>query len=264
MTELDAASRVALVAGAATVTGPGASPSVIEATVVDLALMADPDSLVMKRLVRIQGAQRFVAELVDVTIEQSSTRAVLSFPTTDLERHPNGLETMRTERTDQPDGMSMYRRALGLKGHRVLVFKELQDTNDPKKKVRICLHLIDLGAPDDKPDIDPSREQAVNVRVVADANGEVVPAPGPDEHDPAKEAEREATAAYNATSKANADHNWLTYWSTKKGWSIPEMISALQRVPEGREVTSLRTVDPRSPAGYALETILERGKKVNA
>ena len=262
MTELDAASRVALVAGAATVAGPGASPSVIEATVVDLALMADPDSLVMKRLVRIQGAQRFVAELVDVTIEQSSTRAVLTFPTTDLDRHPNGLETMRTERTDQPDGMSMYRRALGLKGHRVLVFKDLQDTNDPKKKVRICLHLIDLGMPDEKPEIDPSREQAVNVRVVATADGE----PVPDDKDALRRAiaEEEAKAAYRATSAPAAPQgqpgNFLPYWSSIKGWSIADMIAALQRTPEGKDITSVKHLDPNSEIGIALQVIVDRGK----
>jgi hypothetical protein len=261
MTELDAASRVALVAGAATVAGPGASPSVIEATVVDLALMADPDSLIMKRLVRIQGAQRFVAELVDVTIEQSSTRALLKLKTDDVtDKKPDGIESMRTERTDQPDGISMYRRALGLKDHRVLVFKEVQPTADPNKKVRICLHLIDLGMPDEKPEIDPSREQAVNVRVVADANGEKV-ASYPDAGTGGRQAEAEAQADYARSSAGPL--NFLPYWSKEastKGWAIHEMISALQRTPEGAHVTSVKSLDPNSDLGIALQVMVDRGK----
>jgi hypothetical protein len=258
MTELDAASRVALVAGAATVAGPGASPSVIEATVVDLALMADPDSLIMKRLVRIQGAQRFVAELVDVTIEQSSTRALLKLKTDDVtDKKPDGIESMRTERTDQPDGMSMYRRALGLKDHRVLVFKEVQPTADPNKKVRICLHLIDLGMPDEKPEIDPSREQAVNVRVVATPDGEPVGPPMT-----VDDAERQAQADY-ARSSAGPP-NFLPYWSKEaktKGWAIHEMISALQRTPEGANVTSVKSLDPNSDLGIALQVMVDRGNR---
>lgn len=261
MTELDSSARVALVAGAATVAGPGASASVIEGLVVDLALMADEDSLIMKRLVKITDAPRFVAELVDVKIEQSSTRAILSLKTDDItEKKPDGIETMRTERTDQPDGMSMYRRALSLKGHRVLVFKFIDTAgNDATKKVRICLHLIDLGMPDEKPQIDPSREQAVNVRVVADADGEVVD--GATAAQEAREAYR-ATSAQPASQQAQPN-NFLPYWSKEastKGWAIHEMISALQNTPEGKQVTSVKNLDPNSDLGIALQVIVDRGK----
>jgi hypothetical protein len=269
VTELNDAARVNLVTGAAVVAGPGASIPVIEALVVDLALMAESDSPIMRRLVRIQEASRFVAELVDVEIEQSSTRAVLTLKTDDVtDKKPDGIEKMRTERTDQPDGKSMWRVALGLKGHRVLVFKELQEAG-PDRKVRVCIHLTDLGAPE-KPEIS-DREEAVNVRVVANADGEPAApnAPEPLELQDAKRAEAEARAAYESTKAPGEPTNFLPYWSSVKGWSVAELISAAQRTPEGRNVTSLRHLDPYSPAGMALETIIEhqqieRSRRVKA
>lgn len=266
MTELNDAARVNLVTGAAVVAGPGASIPVIEALVVDLALMAESDSPIMRRLVRIQDASRFVAELVDVEIEQSSTRAVLTLKTDDItDKKPDGIEKMRTERTDQPDGKSMWRIALGLKGHRVLVYKELQEAG-PDRKVRVCIHLTDLGAPE-KPEIS-DREEAVNVRVMANADGEPVTPSAPAQQD-AKQAETEARAAYESTKAPGEPTNFLPYWSSIKGWTVAELISAAQRTPEGRNVTSLRHLDPYSPAGMALETIIEhqaieRSRRVKA
>ncbi|WP_159599155.1 hypothetical protein [Agromyces humi] len=61
---------------------------------------------------------------------------------------PEGIELIRTERTDILDGLNLARQATGLQGHRALIFKVMEPTRDPQKKVRVLRHLKDLGVVD--------------------------------------------------------------------------------------------------------------------
>lgn len=160
-----APAAVTLVAAAAIVAGPGASSGKVEETLVSLALMAEEESPTMRRLARILGAQRFVAEFVSVRIEESSTRAVLALQVKPTADAPDGVEQIRTDRTDHRDGARMFRLAQKLVGHRVIVFKVLEDMDgQPNRKVRVAVHLVDLGP-------GPGRESPIRVRQTDVARG---------------------------------------------------------------------------------------------
>ncbi|MFE6966804.1 hypothetical protein ACFVAJ_16970 [Agromyces sp. NPDC057679] len=127
----------------------------------------------------IDGSSKFVAMINAVRKEASSKRAIVYFENASgpinefrpqftleqvhqihLEREalraekkklpdlPDGLEMIRTERTDLADGVNLARYATGLTGHRVVVFKIMEPTRDPKVKVRVVRHLKDLGVVD--------------------------------------------------------------------------------------------------------------------
>lgn len=133
-----------LLAAAVTACGEGATDADIVDQLIRFSLMLEDDSPVAKRVHRVMTAQRFVADLVAVNKEESSTRAILTVRTEPSKRYPEGLEPIRTDRTDNPDGLRMARQAKSLIGHRVLVFKQMEDAG-PDTKVRVVVHLIDLG-----------------------------------------------------------------------------------------------------------------------
>jgi len=56
-----------------------------------------------------------------------------------------GKEKVRTERTDNPEGMAMAKRLTELKGHRVLLWIEVEEYDGGK--VRVVRHVEDLGWP---------------------------------------------------------------------------------------------------------------------
>lgn len=59
---------------------------------------------------------------------------------------PDGVEVIRTDRTDTPEGLITARLATGLVGHRVLVYKAHETLkNDQNRRVKILRHLVDLG-----------------------------------------------------------------------------------------------------------------------
>jgi hypothetical protein len=70
------------------------------------------------------GGKVFVGTVLGVTKEKSSTRAIVTLHTgTDRtsDNAPAGAETVRTDRTDNPDGRAIARAAQLLVGHRVTV-----------------------------------------------------------------------------------------------------------------------------------------------
>jgi hypothetical protein len=60
------------------------------------------------------------------------------------EQHPDGLEQVRTERTDTPDGAAMWDRLKALKDHKVVIWVEVQEYNGGQGKVRVVQHVEDL------------------------------------------------------------------------------------------------------------------------
>ncbi|WP_022893258.1 hypothetical protein [Agromyces subbeticus] len=88
----------------------------------------------------------FRSTIVRVSLEKSSKRAIISLKGRPTEQNPSGEEQVRTERTDNVDGMSMARLARSLKGHDVTLWVEIEQmAKDPNKKVRILRHLEDNG-----------------------------------------------------------------------------------------------------------------------
>jgi hypothetical protein len=56
------------------------------------------------------------------------------------------VEEIRTDRGDTDAGRAMIARARSLTGRRVLVYKQVESmASDPKRKVRIAAHVMDLG-----------------------------------------------------------------------------------------------------------------------
>ena len=91
----------------------------------------------------------FTGTIQDVEKEESSTRALITLETRKSTHNPDGMEQVRTERTDSSevarDLANAFYEAIG---HRVLLFVEVQKTNDGRK-VRVVQHFVDL-----EPDIE--------------------------------------------------------------------------------------------------------------
>jgi hypothetical protein len=102
------------------------------------------------------GGKVFVGTVLGVTKEKSSTRAIVTLHTgTDRtsDNAPAGAETVRTDRTDNPDGRAIARAAQLLVGHRVTVYIELEQIRGGSTKVRVVRHFEDNG-------IDPKYDAA--------------------------------------------------------------------------------------------------------
>lgn len=111
--------------------------------------------------------KNFVGTIVKVTREKSSTRGKLLLYTgtkQDVEDGKNadgskrylpaGYEIVRTDRTDDPEGLMVASEAKALLGHRILVWVILEPwASDANRKTRVLIHLMDLGA-DDRYDAD--------------------------------------------------------------------------------------------------------------
>ena len=107
--------------------------------------------------------KQFVGTIAKVTREKSSTRGkLLLFTGTKKETDgvEPGYETVRTERTDDPEGLMLASEAKALIGHRVLLWVILEPwANNPDKKTRVLQHLMDLGT-DTRYDAETSTIQA--------------------------------------------------------------------------------------------------------
>lgn len=108
---------------------------------------------VADQVVKIQDAiaksdKSFLGTVVSVKKEGSSTRAIVTLRTgTDrtFDGVPAGCETVRTDRTDDPDGLLMARKAQSFKGHKVLVYIQLEPSKDGQRKFRVLRHIVDKG-----------------------------------------------------------------------------------------------------------------------
>jgi len=93
----------------------------------------------------------FTGTVVKVTREESTTRGIVHLRTrVHAEYAPDGIEQVRTERTDDSIGLAIARRLRSLKGHRVLLWVEIESftsKNGSKRKSRVVRHVEDLGLP---------------------------------------------------------------------------------------------------------------------
>lgn len=89
-------------------------------------------------------AQVFVATYRGYEVEKSSTRCLVQLETRPTERRPDGIEPIRSHRTDNPQGQSMQRRLDRLHdGDEILVWKAMESTSSDMK-VRILAHFEKL------------------------------------------------------------------------------------------------------------------------
>jgi hypothetical protein len=119
----------------------------VEAAAVEVSILADDKSPLQERVAKVMGSAKFVGVITGVKVEETSTRGVVRINTGQVTRNcPDGIETIRTERGDSVAGAQMIELAKRLKNHRVLVYKAMETSaSDPNVKVRVLVHLIDLG-----------------------------------------------------------------------------------------------------------------------
>jgi hypothetical protein len=110
--------------------------------------MTSPQSAVGQSIAQVAGAKVFTGVVESIRKEQSSTRGVIVLQTRESIHHPDGREEVRTERTDKAVGLAMARRVRELRGHRVMVWVEIEEIANGQRKVRVLRHIEDLGAAD--------------------------------------------------------------------------------------------------------------------
>ena len=93
----------------------------------------------------VLGASVFVAAYVDHAVEESSTRVVVHIDTgKSTKNYPDGIEPIRSHRTDNAQGRSMKERLDKLsKGDDIVVWKALEAMGDgaDANKVRVLVHF---------------------------------------------------------------------------------------------------------------------------
>lgn len=98
------------------------------------------------------SATVFVADYLGYEYEESSTRCVVKLGTTPSKRYPEGVEPIRTPRTDGPAGKSMRARLDALpEGSQLIVWKAMESSKDDMK-VRVLAHFeVRPGRAEDRP-----------------------------------------------------------------------------------------------------------------
>lgn len=166
---VDAKERNDIILGAITMTGPVADgqtqsewDSKLKSNVKSIALMLNDNSDVSRTINMLAECKNFVGTILGVQKEASSTRGFLAIKTTESKWAPDGIETVRTERTDSSAEAKAFASRLRneLIGHRVLVWVEMQEIRDSGQKVRVLQHVQDLG---EDPDFDPEEGKRITL-----------------------------------------------------------------------------------------------------
>ncbi|MPV51020.1 hypothetical protein GCG21_13595 [Pseudactinotalea sp. HY160] len=118
----------------------------VKTQAISLRIMTGETSPVSRAVAQIDACKVFTATVVKVVKEKSSTRGKITLKTKPSKWNEDGVEYARTERSDNPDGMAMAKRLNALKGHRVLLWVEVEEFDGGK--VRVIRHVEDLGEAD--------------------------------------------------------------------------------------------------------------------
>lgn len=148
---MDDALRTQIVLAAVQAAGP-ADPADLagwQARVADSAAAitaaCHPGSQISKVVEQVAVSKTFMATVLKVEREDSTTRALVTLRSAPNEHHPDGVESVRTERTDNPVGRSMARRLVKLVGHRVTLWVELEQMANSTHRARVVRHVEDCG-----------------------------------------------------------------------------------------------------------------------
>jgi hypothetical protein len=147
MSEKDPIARM-VVCAAASAAGPmGDNDAVWQAKVADIipqiaSMIRDEGAPAMKRALEVLDAEMFTSEYRGYDYEESSTRCLVHLWNVD---HDKPERDLRTPRTNTRAGKVMRERLDRLdKGSRIMVYKALESTNDPEKKVRVLVNFDKL------------------------------------------------------------------------------------------------------------------------
>lgn len=118
------------------------------------ATQVSEQSAISKAVDGVANAKVFTGIIEKVSLEKTSTRGIITLKTKVSKFHPDGLETVRTERTDTDPSVldDMRHMRDDLMGHRVVVWVEMETYNEGATKVRILRHFEDLGLPREEGD----------------------------------------------------------------------------------------------------------------
>lgn len=113
---------------------------------VNISVLTSTHSPIAKRLAMLQTCKKFPATVLGVKKESNTTRGFIVMKTKVTDHSPDGIEIARTERTDASVENALFAKRLqGLKGHRVLVWIDMQTMASNNRKVRVIQHVEDLG-----------------------------------------------------------------------------------------------------------------------
>ena len=110
--------------------------------------MTSERSAISKVVDSVANSKVFPATIQRLQLEKASNRVMVTLGTKPSTHHPDGVEVARTERLDN-GGQALANTLKALKGHRVMLWVEVQETS-ASKKVRIVTHVEDLGPADDE------------------------------------------------------------------------------------------------------------------
>lgn len=162
---MDAQTRTAIIAAAYAAAGPLPDVSdtdayaehqakVVEAIATITVTSEDEESFANKAIDQVTpgpNVKRFSGVIEKVTKEEATTRGVVHIRTrVHPEYAPDGVEKVRTERTDNPVGLSMAKRLRSLRGHKVLMWVEIEsftNRSGANRKSRVVRFCRDLGVP---------------------------------------------------------------------------------------------------------------------
>lgn len=96
-----------------------------------------------KNAVEVLDADIFVATFKGYELEESSKRLIVTLYTKPSKRYPDGLEPIRTHRTDNAAGRMMEAKLKDLRvDDEIIVWKAMETSaHDPELKVRVLVHF---------------------------------------------------------------------------------------------------------------------------
>lgn len=115
----------------------------VRTAMTEVYLALNHKSDLMQHALLLSTARVFWEEFLGYTIEQTSTRAIVTLSHKVDADHPDGKETIRTERTDQQAGKIMLAKLKQLKpGTKVIAHKVMEPMrNNPGRTVRVLVAL---------------------------------------------------------------------------------------------------------------------------
>lgn len=117
----------------------------VTATAINVSLMLRDGSAVSRALDRLDEAETFVANILGGSLERSSKRVIVELETKPT-KNSDGRETIRTDRSDTPEGAAMIAKVKSLKNRRVLIWKVNEKfSDDSGRTTRVLVHVEDLG-----------------------------------------------------------------------------------------------------------------------
>lgn len=114
----------------------------VNAAIPHVAAMIGASSRQSKDAQAVLEAVIFDAEYIGYKVEATSKRCLVQLKTRPSKNYPDGIEPIRTNRTDNASGKEMQRRLDELsEGDSLLVWKAIEASDDGNEKYRVLVHF---------------------------------------------------------------------------------------------------------------------------